>query len=120
MINVDTGAPLRRTERRQLLAHLEALGAPDPDTRATAAQKAAELLLRKGLSWPVLIPSTLRSGEHHDDEPAIDWRRDILDLLSRPDIDPDDRAFLHKLAGWRAPGTDGLRRLRQIVGRASR
>jgi len=47
------GAP----ERKRLLAHLGTFGAPDPDERADAALKAAELLARKGPSRPVLIPA---------------------------------------------------------------
>ena len=111
-----TATRLRAQERKRLLAHLDALAAPDPDERAEAARKAADLLARKGLSWAALIP---KSDKAHgaDREPPTDWRADVLALLTRPDLDPSDRAFLHKLAGWRAPGADGLRRLREAMAR---
>ncbi len=110
-----TGTPLRARERKRLLDHLDALAAPDPADRAEAARKAADLLAKKGLAWAALIP--VHDRDHDDDEPTHDWRADLVATRARPDIDPSDRAFLHKLAGWRAPGADGLRRLRQIMAR---
>jgi hypothetical protein len=113
-----TGARLRLLDRKQLLDHLAALSATDPDTRAEAARKAVELLRRKGLSWPTLIQPAERSPDTAE-APPLDWHGEVLALLDHPDIDPADRAFLHKLAGWRAPGADGLRRLREIAARVS-
>lgn len=108
-----TGTPLRTVERRQLLNQLATLGAPDPATRADAALKVADTMARKGLSWSMLIPGA-EVGTTSDVTPPPEWRAEVVALLARPDLDPADRAFLHKLSGWRAPGGDGLRRLREI------
>ena len=48
---------------------------------------------------------------------ALAGGADVLALLNRPDLTPIDRAFLQKLAHWRAPGADGLHRLRAIAER---
>ena len=101
-----TGAPLRMVERRQLLNHLATLAAPDSGTRADAALKVAELVARKGLSWPALIPAA-ETGDGDDVAPPADWRADVAALLARPDLGSADRAFLAKLSGWRAPGVEG-------------
>ena len=110
------GTPLRMVERARL-RHLAALGAPDPGIRAEAAMKVAALVQRKGLDWPALIPA-VEVGVTADVTPPPDWRAEVVALLARPDLDPVDRVFLHKLAGWRAPGADGLRRLREIGGQS--
>ena len=107
------GATLRETERRQLLAALATLGSPDPASRAEAALKVSNMMARKGLSWSTLLPAT-EAGNGGDSAPPPDWRAEVVALLARPDLDPVDRLFLHKMAGWRAPGADGVRRLREI------
>ncbi len=110
---------LRLTDRKALLNHLAALSADDADTRAEAAQKAVELLRRKGLSWHGLIQPAERARDNPDERAPLDWHAEVLALLDHPDIGPDDKAFLRKLAGWRAPGADGMRRLREIAARVS-
>lgn len=114
---MNHGAPLRAKERVQFLGHLAALGAPDPETRAAAALRVAQTMARKGLSWSTLIPGT-EPGEQGDAAPA-DWRAEALELVRNPELAEADRAFLLKLAAWRAPGVNGLRRLREIAGRVA-
>ena len=112
----QAGTPLRVKERKQLLADLEALGAPETETRAEAARRVAGLVARKGLSWAALLDA----GEPAE-EVAVpaDWRAQALDLLRHPGTATHERAFLRRLSGWRAPGVDGLARLRAIAERVS-
>ena len=110
------GTPLRLTDRKKLLAYLAALGAPEPEIRAGAALKADEMVKRKGLTWFALIPAA-EQNDTVNETPPPGWRADVLALLNRPDLTPIDRAFLQKLAHWRAPGADGLHRLRAIAER---
>ena len=49
--------------------------------------------------------------------PPPDWRTQALVLAHHPVITGPERAFLLKLASWRAPGVEGLTRLREIAGR---
>ena len=106
---------LRQTDRRRLLAHLVKLGDENPDLRAQAALAATELLQRKGLDWPALVPTG--SGKGGGNTLAHDWKEQAIELANHPDLTANDRAFALKLAGWRSPGADGLARLREIAER---
>lgn len=63
------------------------------------------------MSWEAVIDA----GEPVD-EPAAppDWRVQALDLLRHPGLSAADPTFLRRVANWRAPGADGLARLREI------
>ncbi len=50
----------------------------------------------------------------------IDWREQALALIRHPALDEVDRVFVHKLLGWRRPGADGWRRLREINERVAK
>jgi hypothetical protein len=110
----EPGTPLRAKERKQLLANLHALGAPEPEARAEAALRVSALVARKGLSWEALFDA----GEPAPDTaPPDDWRARALDLLRHRGVTAAERIFLRKMTNWRAPGTDGLTRLREIAER---
>jgi hypothetical protein len=51
-------------------------------------------------------------------EAPADWRVQALDLLRHAGVTAADKAFLRKVTNWRAPGMDGLTRLRAIAERA--
>ncbi len=108
-------ASLRMTDRKRLLSHLVKLGAPDPEQRAAAALQATELLQRKGLSWAALFP--IGQDDNKPTLAASDWRAQALGLAEHPDLAPDERTYVLKVAGWRAPGAAALVRLRQIAER---
>ncbi len=106
--------PLRHTDRKRLLGYLLKLGAADPGQRATAVLQATGLLQRKGLSWTALVPV----GRDDDaDEMPPDWRAQALELAEHPALAPDERIYLLKVAGWRAPGAAALVRLGEIAKR---
>ena len=110
------GVPLRMLDRRRLLAHLSDLGSSEPECRARAALAATDLLHRKGLSWESLIAGVTREdagGGHSSDN----WHMKVFALLDRCDLTADERSFLLKMSAWRAPGIEGLKRLRAIAER---
>ncbi len=112
---IETAAVrLRHTDRKRLLGHLLHLGDPSPERRAQAALDATGLLERKGLSWSALLPP----GRAADTGTVPhDWQRTALALSVHPGVTPNESVFLNKLSGWRAPGADGLARLRDIADR---
>ena len=114
MFNEAAVASLRQTDRRRLLAHLVKLGDEDPDQRAKAALAATDLLRRKGLDWSALVPAG--SGKAGD-ALARDWKEQAIELANCADLTPTERAFVLKMVGWKAPGADGLVRLREIAER---
>ena len=111
---VETIAALRQTDRKCLLRHLANLGASDPEQRAKAALAASELLQERGVSWAGLLQIDPDAG---DDVPVFDWRAAAEQLAVRADLSRSDRAFALRLTKWKAPGAEGLARLREIVAR---
>lgn len=115
-MSTDTAAAsLRHTDRKRLLSHLIKLGGEDPELRAKAALAATELLRRKGLSWEALVPAD-RSEDTTVSLPH-DWQRRALAMSVHPGATPDERNFLNKLAGWKAPGQGGMARMQAIAER---
>ena len=106
---------LRQTDRRRLLAYLTKLGDENPDLRAKAALAATVLLHRKGLDWSALIPTG--SGKGDSDGLAHDWKLQAVELANHNGLTSAERNFVMKVAGWRAPGAEGLVRLRAIAER---
>ena len=107
---------LRVTVRHKLLRHLEQLADADPQQRAAAALAASQLMRQHGLEWRALLPAGSHATEAST--PPPDWRTQALVLAHHPAVTGSEQAFLFRLAGWRAPGSDGLARLREIAGRA--
>ena len=112
---VETIAALRQTDRKCLLRHLANLGATDPEQRAKAALAAFELLQERGVTWAGLLQIDPDAGD--DDVPVFDWRAAAEQLTVRADLSRSDRAFALRLTKWKAPGAEGLARLREIVAR---
>ena len=106
---------LQITIRHKLLRHLERLGDADPERRAAAALAASQIMGQHGLEWHALLPAGSYATEAST--PPPDWRTQALVLAHHPVITGPERAFLLKLASWRAPGVEGLTRLREIAGR---
>ena len=107
-------SPLRPTDRKRLLALLNALGSEDASKRAKAALDASELVSAKGVAWPSIIAGGAPAGPS---KAADDWKQKARCLLERDGLTMSERATIEKLLGWRAPGTEGLSRLREITGR---
>ena len=118
MHSVDTRiySPLRPTDRKRLLAVLSGLASPDATKRAKAAIDASEMLAAKGVSWPSLIPQGAPAAATEAPE---DWKQKARQLLQHDGITAAETTTLKKLLGWRAPGTEGLSRLREIAARVS-
>lgn len=115
-MSTDTAAAsLRHTDRKRLLGHLLKLSDADPGRRAQAALNASELLRRKGLGWEALVPAD-RSEDATVSLPH-DWQRRALAMSVHPGATPDERNFLNKLAGWKAPGQGGMARMQAIAER---
>ena len=110
------GVPLRMLDRKRLLTHLADLSSSEPECRARAALAATDLLHRKGLSWEALISGVVRE-DAGGDRSSDNWHAEALALLNRSDLTPDERSVLLKLSAWRAPGIEGLKRLRAIAER---
>ena len=106
---------LQITVRHKLLRHLEQLADADPQQRASAALAVSQIMQRHGLEWRALLPAGSHATEAST--PPADWRTQALVLAHHPAVTAADRALLLKIAGWRAPGSDGLARLREIAGR---
>ena len=109
---------LRQTDRKRLLRHLVKLGASDPGDRADAALAVTTLLESKGIAWSSLVPTARNDTTADDgDGRALDWRALAFRLSEHADLAPPDRAYALRLTKWRAPGCDGLNRLREMAGR---
>lgn len=105
-MNVDSPtATLRTRVRRRLLGHLEQLGAADPGQRAEAALAAAQIMSQQGLEWRSLLPAG--AGVAPENTPP-DWRSQAVTLAHHANITAPEKAYLLKIAAWRAPGADGM------------
>ena len=111
----QTVADLRHTDRKRLLRYLTKLGAPVARDRAAAARAADKLLQAKGIPWASLVPAGPNDAADDSDGPALDWRALAFQLSECADLSPSDRTYALKLTRWRAPGSDGLVRLREMA-----
>ena len=75
---------------------------------------ATQLLEGKGISWDALVP--VDRAEPSAVTPP-DWRSVALDLATHPGITPTERSYVLKVSAWKAPGVEGLARLRAIAER---
>ena len=107
---------LSKSVRRDLVQALEKLGSPDATERASAAQRAADLVQKRGAIWSqVIIP-----GVPDEAVSALGvWPAPVLALLEHPCITAEDRATLRRLAAWRAPGRAGMALVKEIQARVS-
>ena len=113
-LDAPTYSSLGQTDRKRLLALLIALGSQDAAKKAKAALDAAELVAAKGVGWPSLIPG----GEPVAPSKAPDdWKQKARRLLDDYSLTAAEAATMAKLLGWRAPGKEGLGRLRDIAAR---
>ena len=113
-LDAPTYSPLRPTDRKRLLSFLNALGSEDAGKRAKAALAASELIATKGVAWPSLIPGGDLGAPIKAPD---DWKRKARRLLEMDGLTMSERGTIEKLLGWRAPGTEGLFRLREIAAR---
>ena len=109
----QTIAALRPTDRKCLLRYLGKLGSPNPEQRAKAALAADNLLQDRGVSWAGLLGIAAAAD---DDTPVFDWKAAAERLAVHADLSASDRAYALRLTKWRAPGTEGLARLREMAG----
>ena len=117
MSDTTAALSLRHTDRKRLLGYLMKLGAPNARERAAAALAADKLLQAKGLPWASLVPVGRDDAADDSNGPALDWRAAALQLSACADLTPLERAYALRLTKWRAPGSDGLIRIREMAER---